>query len=72
MQKIVILTCACRLTVAVLLFVFVVNGAGIRRAAYLCLDSTKNVDKNWDINVSFINIHVNFDHAWSELYPILN
>ena len=40
-------------------FPFVVNGAGIRRASYLCLDSTKNVDKNWDINVSFI-IHVNF------------
>ena len=26
-------------------FHFVVNGAGARRATYLCLDSTKNVDK---------------------------
>ena len=29
----------------------------------------KNVDKNWNINVSFI-IHVNFDHAWVEHYPV--
>ena len=35
----------CRSIVAGLLFVFVVNGAGARRATYLCLDSTKNVDK---------------------------
>ena len=40
MQKIAILTRACRLTVADLLFAFVVNGAGVRRATYLCLDST--------------------------------
>ena len=45
MQKIAILTRACRLTVASLLFVFVVHGAGVRRATYLCLDCTKNVDK---------------------------
>ena len=36
--------------VASLLFVFVVHGADIRRATYLCLDCTKNVDKNWNIN----------------------
>ena len=52
MQKIANLTCTCRLTVAGLFFVFVVNRAGVRRATYLCLDSTKNFDKNWDINVS--------------------
>ena len=63
------LTRACRPTVAGLLFIFVVNRAGVRRATYLCLDSTKNVDKNWDINVSFI-IHVNFDHTWVEHYPV--
>ena len=50
------------------LFVFVVNMAGIRRATYLRLDSTKNIDKNWDINVLFI-IYVNFDYAWVEHYP---
>ena len=59
---------ACRHTVAGLLFVFVDHGAGIRRATYLCLDCAKNVDKNWNITVSFI-IHVNFDHAWAEHYP---
>ena len=68
-QKIAILTRACRLTVAGLLFVFVINGAGIRRATYLCLDYTKNVDKNWNLNVSF-SVHVNFDHAWAEHYPV--
>ena len=52
MQKITNLTCTCRLTVAGLFFVFVVNRAGVGRATYLCLDSTKNFDKNWDINVS--------------------
>ena len=50
-----------------LLFVFVVHGAGVWRATYLCLDCTKNVDKNWNINVLFI-IHVNFDHAGH--YPV--
>ena len=50
-------------------FLLVVNGAGVRRDTYLCLDSTKNVDKNWDINVSFV-IHMNFDHAWAEHYPV--
>ena len=69
MQKIEILTRAWRRTVAGLLIVFVVNGAGVRRATYLCLDSTMNVNKNWDINVSFI-IHVNFDHVWAEHYPV--
>ena len=69
MQKIAILTCMCRQTVAGLLFVIVVNRADVRRATYLCLDSTKNVDKNWDINVLFI-IHVNFDHVWAEHYPV--
>ena len=68
-QKIEILTRVCRWTVADLLIVFVVNGAGVRRATYLCLDSTMNVNKNWDINVSFI-FHVNFDHAWAEHYPV--
>ena len=48
-------------------FVFVVNEAGIRRATYPCLDSTKNMDKDWDISVSFI-IQVNFDHVWAEHY----
>ena len=69
MQKIEILARACRLTVTSLLFVFVVHGAGIWRATSLCLDCTKNVDKNWNINVSFI-IHVNFDHAWAGHYPV--
>ena len=36
---------------------------------YLCLDCAKNVDKNWNITVSFI-IHVNFDHVWVEYYPV--
>ena len=45
------------------------HGAAIRRATYLCLDYAKNVDKNWNITVSFI-IHVNFDHAWAEHYPV--
>ena len=45
MQKTAILTRVSRLTVAGLLFISVVNGAGINRATYLCLDSTKNVDK---------------------------
>ena len=70
-QKIAILIHACRLTVVGLLFVFVLHGAGIRRATYLCLDCAKNVDKNWNITVSFI-IHVNFDHAWAEHYLRLN
>ena len=52
-----------------LLFVSVNHGAGIRRASYLCIDCAKNVDKNWNITVSFI-IHVNFDHAWAEHYPV--
>ena len=60
-------TRACRLIVTSLLFVFVVHGAGVRRTTYLCLDCTKNVDKNWNINVLFI-IHVNFDHAWAGHY----
>ena len=38
-------THAYRLTVAGLLFVFVVHGADVRRATYLCLDCTKNVEK---------------------------
>ena len=46
-----------------------VNGADVGRATYLSLDSTKNVDSSWDINVSFI-IHVNFDHVWTEHYPV--
>ena len=41
------------------------------RATYLCLDCTKNVDKNWNINVLFI-IHVNFDHAWVGHYPVMH
>ena len=41
---------------------------GIRRAIYLCLDFTKNMDKNWNINVSFIII-VNFDHAGQNTIP---
>ena len=68
-QEIVKLTRACRETVAGLLFVFVDHGAGIRSATYLCLDCAKNVDKNWNITASFI-IHVNFDHAWAEHYPV--
>ena len=40
-----------------------------RRATYLCLDCAKSVDKNWNIIVSFI-IHMNFDHAWAEHYPV--
>ena len=68
-QKIAKLTRACRQTVAGLLFVFMDHGAAIRRATYLCLDCANNVDKNWNITVSFI-IHVNFDHAWAEHYPV--
>ena len=34
-----------------------------------CLDCAKSVDKNWNITISFI-IHVNFDHAWAEHYPV--
>ena len=45
---------AYRLTVAGLLFVFVVHGAGIRRATYLCLDCTKNVSKIWTIKILFM------------------
>ena len=69
MQKIAILTRVCRLTAASLLFVFVAHGAGVRRATYECLDCTKNMDKNLCINLSFI-IHVNFDHAWAQHYPV--
>ena len=69
MQKIAKLTRACRQTVAGLLSVFVDHGAAIRRATYLCLDCAKNMDKNWNITVLFI-IHVNFDHAWAEHYPV--
>ena len=68
-QEIAKLTHACRQTVAGLLFVFVDYGAGIRSATYLCLDCAKNVDRNWNITASFI-IHVNFDHAWTEHYPV--
>jgi hypothetical protein len=70
-QKIakLILTCAFRSTVAGFLFVFVVYGAGVRRATYQYLDCTKNMDNNWNINVSLI-IHANFDHAWAEHYPV--
>ena len=68
-QKIAKLTRACRQTVVGLLFVSVDHGAAIRRATYLCLYCAKNVDKNWNITVSFI-IHVNFDHAWAEHYPV--
>ena len=50
-------------------FHFVVHGAGVRRATYQYLDCTKNMDKNSSINISFI-IHVNFDHAWAEHYPV--
>ena len=66
-QKIAILTRMSRPTVAGLLLVFMVNWTGIRRATYLCVDSTKNVDKNWDI---FNIINVNFDHARAEHYPV--
>ena len=52
-QKIAILTHACRMTLAGLLFVFVDQGAGIRRATYLCLDCAKNVDKNWNIIIHY-------------------
>ena len=38
MQKIAILTRACRLIATGLLFVFMDHGAGIRRATHLCLD----------------------------------
>ena len=27
------------------------------------------MDKNWKLNVSF-SVHVNFDHAWAEHYPV--
>ena len=53
----------------IFLFVFVVHGADSRRATYLCLDCAMNMDKNRNITVSFI-IHVNFDHAWAEHYPV--
>ena len=33
------------------------------------LDCTKSVDKNWNINISFI-IHVNFDHVWAGHYSV--
>ena len=45
MQKIAILTRVCRLTMAGLLFVFVVDWADVRTATYLYLDCTKNMDK---------------------------
>ena len=65
-----IYTRVCRLTVASLLFVSCSpQEAGLRRAIYLCLDCTKNVDKNWNINILFI-IHVNFDHEWAEHHPV--
>ena len=40
------------------------NGAGIRRATYLCLQT---VQRTWTITVSLI-ICVNFDHEWVEHY----
>ena len=69
MQKIAILIHECRLTVASLLLVFLLHGADVRRATCLCLDCTKNMDKNWNINISLI-IHVNFDHAREEHYAV--
>ena len=62
-------TRAYRLTVGSLLFIFVVHWTGVKRATYLCLDCTKNVQKNWNVNGSFI-IYVNFDYTWNKLYPV--
>ena len=47
--EIAILTHTYRLTVTGSLFVSVVHRAGVRRATYLCLDCTRNVEKNWNI-----------------------
>ena len=54
-----------------LAFVFVVHWGNIRRATYLCLDCTKSMHTNWIINVllNFV-VHVNFDNAWAENYPV--
>ena len=48
---------------------FVVHWGDVGRATYLCLDCTKSMTTDWNINVSFV-IHVNFDHAWAEHYPV--
>ena len=52
-----------------LAFVFVIHWGDVGRAPYLYLNYTKSIHTNWNINVSFA-IHVNFDHAWAEHYPI--
>ena len=69
MQKFAILTRAYRLIVASQLFGFVVHWGDVGKATYLCLDCTKSMHINWNISVSFV-IHVNFDHAWMEHYPV--
>ena len=61
-----------RLTVASLLFIFVVDWAGVRRATYLYLACTKNMHKHWNINGSFIiHVIVNFDGTLSHNLKVL-
>ena len=68
-QKFVILTHAYRLTAACYLFLFVVPWGDVRKATQLCLDCTKSMHTDWNIEV-LLFIHVNFDHAWTEHYPV--
>ena len=65
-----ILIRACRLTVISLLFVLVVHRVGVWRATYLFLDCTKNMDKNWNINVSFTSDMQNM--VWGEPEHVQN
>ena len=66
-QKIIILTRACRLTVAGLLFC---GPWGKRQESYLPVPRLyKERGQNLNINVSII-IRVNFDHAWVKHYPV--
>ena len=63
-EVVILSTRAYRLTLASLLF-FVLHWADLRRATYLCLGCTKKTN----IYIAFV-IHVNFDHAWAEHYPV--
>ena len=52
-----------------LLFLWSMGRGHQESCTYLCLDCAKNMDKNWNITVSF-NIHMNFDHMWAEHYRV--
>ena len=56
--------------VAGLLFIFVDHGAGIRRAILACALTVQRMWTKTGIELHHFIIHVNFDHAWAEHYPV--